>query len=129
MRPIHSFLVYKELARVGARSARRRSQGFRAATLRWVSSLMPLLLPDDALLSTWMKMAQTHVPIQGLPARTCWLALGERDRVGLMFNDMVERGELEQGPGDHARPDVGGRDLGRGDAADVEQGGAEGRGA
>jgi len=52
------------------------------------------LLPDDTLLSTWMKMAETQVPIQGLPARTCWLALGERDKVGLMFNDMVRRGEL-----------------------------------
>ena len=55
------------------------------------------LLPDDALLSTWMKMAEAHVPIQGLPARTCWLALGERDKVGLMFNDMVKRREL-RGP-------------------------------
>jgi urocanate hydratase len=37
------------------------------------------------------------VPIQGLPARTCWLALGERDKAGLLFNDMVKRGEL-RGP-------------------------------
>jgi len=55
------------------------------------------LLPDDALLRTWMQMAATHVPIQGLPARTCWLSLGERDRVGVMFNAMVKSGEL-RGP-------------------------------
>ena len=53
------------------------------------------LLPDDALLRTWMQMATTHVPIQGLPARTCWLALGERDKVGVMFNAMVKSGELK----------------------------------
>ena len=53
------------------------------------------LFPDDALLRTWMQMAGTHVPIQGLPARTCWLALGERDKVGLKFNAMVKGGELK----------------------------------
>ncbi|MCC6198044.1 MAG: urocanate hydratase [Burkholderiales bacterium] len=51
-------------------------------------------LPADERLRTWMKMAHAHVPIQGLPARTCWLALGERDQVGLMFNRMVSKGEL-----------------------------------
>ena len=67
------------------------------ADLKATDAAVQRLLPDDTLLSTWMKMAQTHVPIQGLPARTCWLALGERDKVGLMFNDMVKRGEL-RGP-------------------------------
>jgi urocanate hydratase len=67
------------------------------ADLKATDAAVQRLLPDDVLLSTWMKMAETQVPIQGLPARTCWLALGERDRVGLMFNDMVKRGEL-RGP-------------------------------
>jgi urocanate hydratase len=67
------------------------------ADLKATDAAVQRMLPDDTLLSTWMKMAETHVPIQGLPARTCWLALGERDKVGLMFNDMVKRGEL-RGP-------------------------------
>lgn len=49
---------------------------------------------EDALLQTWMDMATTRVPIQGLPARTCWLGLGERDKAGLLFNDMVRSGEV-----------------------------------
>lgn len=52
------------------------------------------LFPHDNLLRTWMDMAMRDVPIQGLPARTCWLGLGERDKVGLMFNAMVRSGEL-----------------------------------
>ena len=67
------------------------------ADLKATDAAVQRLLPDDVLLSTWMKMAETQVPIQGLPARTCWLALGERDKVGLMFNDMVKRGQL-RGP-------------------------------
>jgi urocanate hydratase len=51
--------------------------------------------PDDPLLRTWMSMAQKRVPIQGLPARCCWLALGERDRLGRIFNDMVRAGRLK----------------------------------
>jgi urocanate hydratase len=67
------------------------------ADLKATDGAVQRLLPDDVLLSRWMKMAETHVPIQGLPARTCWLALGERDKAGLLFNDMVKRGEL-RGP-------------------------------
>ena len=65
------------------------------ADLKATDEAVLRLLPDDALLRTWMEMAGAHVPIQGLPARTCWLALGERDRVGLMFNAMVKSGELK----------------------------------
>src|SRR5690348_11241494 len=49
MRPIHSFLVFNKRARIGTRSPRRPSRGLRAAVLRWVSSLLPLLLPVNAL--------------------------------------------------------------------------------
>jgi urocanate hydratase len=51
--------------------------------------------PDDGLLGTWMAMARERVPIQGLPARSCWLGLGERDRMGLVFNRLVREGRLK----------------------------------
>jgi urocanate hydratase len=53
------------------------------------------LLPDDAHLHNWLDMAQTRIRFQGLPARICWIGLGDRDRVGLAFNEMVARGELK----------------------------------
>jgi urocanate hydratase len=51
--------------------------------------------PDDPLLRTWMGHAREKVPIQGLPARSCWLGLGERDRMGLVFNRLVREGKLK----------------------------------
>jgi urocanate hydratase len=51
--------------------------------------------PDDERLTTWMAMAKKRVPIQGLPARSCWLALGERDRMGRIFNQLVREGKLK----------------------------------
>jgi urocanate hydratase len=51
--------------------------------------------PDDQLLKTWMAMARERVPIQGLPARSCWLAVGERDRLGRAFNRLVRDGKLK----------------------------------
>jgi urocanate hydratase len=54
-------------------------------------------LPDDEHLARWISLAGERVRFQGLPARVCWLGYGERDRVGLRFNEMVRRGEL-QGP-------------------------------
>jgi urocanate hydratase len=53
------------------------------------------LLPHDAHLHRWLDMAQERIAFQGLPARICWIGLGERDRVGLAFNEMVARGELK----------------------------------
>jgi urocanate hydratase len=53
------------------------------------------LFPDDAHLHNWLDMAAERIAFQGLPARICWLGLGERARAGLAFNDMVARGELE----------------------------------
>jgi urocanate hydratase len=52
------------------------------------------LLPDDRHLHHWLAMAKARVAIPGLPARICWVGLGDRHRLGLAFNDMVARGEL-----------------------------------
>jgi urocanate hydratase len=56
---------------------------------------MKTLFPDNKHLHRWLDMARERIAFQGLPARICWIGLGERDRAGLMFNDMVARGELE----------------------------------
>ena len=53
------------------------------------------LLPDDRHLHRWLDMARERIAFQGLPARICWLGLGDRDRVGLAFNEMVATGELK----------------------------------
>jgi urocanate hydratase len=52
------------------------------------------LIPHDASLHAWLDKARTHVRFQGLPARICWLGLGERHRVGLAFNAMAASGEI-----------------------------------
>lgn len=52
------------------------------------------LLPDDHHLHTWLDMAAAHIQFQGLPARICWVGLGDRHRLGLAFNEMVANGEL-----------------------------------
>lgn len=52
------------------------------------------LFPEDESLARWISLAQKKVPFQGLPARICWLGLGERDRFGVLLNDMVSRGEV-----------------------------------
>ena len=53
------------------------------------------LIPNDPHLHTWLDMAERRISFQGLPARICWLGLGERARVGLAFNGMVARGEVK----------------------------------
>jgi urocanate hydratase len=53
------------------------------------------LLPDDTHLHHWLDMARTKIKFQGLPARICWVGLGDRHRLGLAFNDMVRTGELK----------------------------------
>jgi urocanate hydratase len=53
------------------------------------------LMPDDAHLHNWLDMARERIAFQGLPARICWLGLGDRHRIGLAFNEMVASGELE----------------------------------
>jgi urocanate hydratase len=52
------------------------------------------LFPDNAHLHRWLEMARERIAFQGLPARICWLGLGERHRAGLAFNEMVKAGEL-----------------------------------
>ena len=53
------------------------------------------LLPDDRHLHNWLDMAGERIRFQGLPARICWVGLGDRHRLGLAFNDMVASGELK----------------------------------
>ncbi len=53
------------------------------------------LLPHDARLHTWLDMARARIKFQGLPARICWVGLGDRHRLGLAFNAMVASGELQ----------------------------------
>ena len=53
------------------------------------------LLPDDVHLHRWLDMARERIKFQGLPARICWVGLGDRHRLGLAFNEMVARGELK----------------------------------
>ncbi|OQW59412.1 MAG: urocanate hydratase [Proteobacteria bacterium SG_bin9] len=53
------------------------------------------LLPDNKHLHNWLDMAQKCIKFQGLPARICWVGLGDRHRIGLAFNDMVAKGELK----------------------------------
>ena len=52
------------------------------------------LIPDDPHLHQWLDMAQKRIAFQGLPARICWVGLGQRHRLGLAFNEMVARGEI-----------------------------------
>jgi urocanate hydratase len=52
------------------------------------------LLPDNKHLHNWLDMAREKIQFQGLPARICWVGLGDRHRLGLAFNEMVASGEL-----------------------------------
>jgi urocanate hydratase len=52
------------------------------------------LIPDDPHLHNWLDLARQRIQFQGLPARICWVGLGDRDRLGLAFNEMVRTGEL-----------------------------------
>ncbi|MCY4467433.1 MAG: urocanate hydratase [Thiotrichales bacterium] len=52
------------------------------------------LIPDDPHLHNWLDMARERISFQGLPARICWVGLGQRHRLGLAFNEMVGRGEV-----------------------------------
>jgi urocanate hydratase len=53
------------------------------------------LFPDDERLTRWLTYAADHIAFQGLPARICWLGYGQRDRAGLLFNQMVRDGRLQ----------------------------------
>ncbi|PZO05116.1 MAG: urocanate hydratase [Alphaproteobacteria bacterium] len=62
--------------------------------IRKTDAAMKRLFPDNAGLHRWLDMAGERIAFQGLPARICWIGLGDRHRAGLMFNDMVASGEL-----------------------------------
>jgi len=53
------------------------------------------LMPHDKHLHNWLDMAQQRIKFQGLPARICWVGLGDRARLGLAFNEMVAKGEVK----------------------------------
>jgi urocanate hydratase len=53
------------------------------------------LLPDNKHLHTWLDMARTRIKFQGLPARICWVGLGDRAKLGLAFNEMVAKGDVK----------------------------------
>jgi urocanate hydratase len=52
------------------------------------------LIPDNPQLHQWLDMARKRIAFQGMPSRICWLGLGDRDRIGRAFNQMVANGEL-----------------------------------
>jgi urocanate hydratase len=56
---------------------------------------MKRLFPENKHLHNWLDMARERIAFQGLPARICWIGLGDRHRAGLMFNEMVAKGELK----------------------------------
>ncbi|HEY0103590.1 MAG TPA: urocanate hydratase [Brevundimonas sp.] len=62
--------------------------------IRKTDAAMKTLFPADAGLHRWLDMAGERIAFQGLPARICWIGLGDRHRAGLMFNEMVASGEL-----------------------------------
>ena len=66
-----------------------------AEDIRKTDLKLKALFPADAHLHRWLDMAGERIAFQGLPARICWLGLGERHRAGLAFNEMVKSGELK----------------------------------
>jgi urocanate hydratase len=71
--------------------------------IRITDEIILELFPEDEALKRWITMAQDRVAFQGLPSRICWLGLGERDKAGLAFNELVRSGKV-------AAPLVIGRD-------------------
>jgi len=63
--------------------------------IRKTDAKMKELFPQDTHLHRWLDMAGERIAFQGLPARICWIGLGERHRAGLAFNEMVRSGELK----------------------------------
>jgi urocanate hydratase len=63
--------------------------------IRKTDAKMKELFPNEKHLHRWLDMASERIAFQGLPARICWIGLGERHRAGLAFNEMVKRGELK----------------------------------
>ncbi|WP_421929365.1 urocanate hydratase [Neoaquamicrobium sediminum] len=63
--------------------------------IRKTDSKMKELFPENEHLHRWLDMAQERIAFQGLPARICWIGLGDRHKAGLAFNEMVAKGELK----------------------------------
>jgi urocanate hydratase len=78
--------------------------------IRKTDAKMKELFPDDAHLHRWLDMAGERIAFQGLPARICWIGLGERHRAGLAFNEMVKTRRAEGA--DRHRPRPSGQRLG-----------------
>jgi urocanate hydratase len=64
------------------------------ADIAAIDEMLRSLFPDDALLQRWLELAPERVAFQGLPARICWLGLGDRARAGLAINELVRTGRL-----------------------------------
>ncbi|HMO73359.1 MAG TPA: urocanate hydratase, partial [Paracoccaceae bacterium] len=65
------------------------------ADIHATDAAMKRLFPGNTHLHRWLDMAADRIAFQGLPARICWIGLGDRHRAGLMFNEMVARGEVK----------------------------------
>jgi urocanate hydratase len=65
------------------------------ADIRATDQALLKLFPEDRRLTQWLTFAADQIAFQGLPARICWLGLGQRDRAGLLFNAMVRDGRLK----------------------------------
>jgi urocanate hydratase len=64
------------------------------ADIAVIDEMLRSLFPDDALLQRWLELAPERVAFQGLPARICWLGLGDRARAGLAINELVGSGRV-----------------------------------
>jgi urocanate hydratase len=62
--------------------------------IRVTDEVVAELMPHDTHLHRWLEHARTRIHYQGLPARICWLGLGDRHRIGLAFNDLVRSGRV-----------------------------------
>jgi urocanate hydratase len=65
------------------------------ADIAAIDESLKALFPDDALLQRWLELAPERVAFQGLPARICWLGLGDRARAGLAINELVRSGRVQ----------------------------------
>jgi urocanate hydratase len=65
------------------------------ADIAAIDETLRALFPDDALLQRWLELAPERVAFQGLPARICWLGLGDRARAGLAINELVRSGRVK----------------------------------
>jgi urocanate hydratase len=60
-----------------------------------IDAALVKLFPENKKLHAWLQAAAARIPFQGLPSRICWLGYGERAQAGLMFNELVRRGEVQ----------------------------------